>query len=853
MPVLPNSITNVSTGGSVLSTASQHDDLPNAITNNALGGSVLATSRQWGNPITNKSAGGTVLSTMARVANPIVINTGSVLATQRQFGILNGTVLSTFRQHINLIGPANNGSVVSTSSQFSVPSASVLATFRQLANPIVNVIGGGCVLSTFLYTIGVGSPATSYTFTGPTTLVAGTNGTYFLTGNGATTAPITISDGGGGGVITTSPVSLNNTSAVTFTYSNATPGTYVLTPTNSSGLTDPASITVVITSVGGGSITVTGNLSRADYGYPGATGTVPGTGPGTPRKNQKMSVIYSQAITRVTYTCICPPSTIPFTTNIDNQFSVFQTTTDCSGDFSFTVPTNCNLIQVYVGEVITNPAWTGGGCADICAGTQQFLIPDPSGDTRGNDTSRSLNLINGTSPVSFSPTDNKWYVPFTGAVQMQGAPGVVFGQSNFLAITANPSTLNINVGGGSGLATQIGAIYVMVKKGTKYYLVNNASITLTDTCGASNTAVGGSIGFGGPAWTDWRLWNSLTINAGIPPDCGYETNSNLTLLTPVPASIDYTTHGTTLPTITKPYFTNFQWGIIIQECPDTTNSLIADTNEHVIGMVWPSVANVLVARHLNPSMHIGSGASGWEANQIISGTVPDPSCIYLAGDDFAINAGPTSISHSAGAPGTYITPSFSIAPRQAGAVGRCVRSAYQFSVTPFNSVTPLTTGTITFAQYTKPDGSGALASTVDNGCVGPRVGGFWTGDGYICIATLSVAGVEGTYYWESGNGRTWSTRNALSAITGRVCSAVKGQGDNCFVGLTYSTATHKCRAIRCYDSGTTWEQDTSDIPAIPALLTPPILVPMQDGLYAVWQVNDIPNFAFSNDAGKTWT
>lgn len=91
--------------------------------------------------------------------------------------------------------------------------------------------------------------ATAYTFTGPTTLPAGATGTYTLTGNGATTAPITISDGGAGGTITTSPVSLNNTSPVTFTYSNNTPQTVTLTPSNGSGLANPSAVVVTITPI----------------------------------------------------------------------------------------------------------------------------------------------------------------------------------------------------------------------------------------------------------------------------------------------------------------------------------------------------------------------------------------------------------------------------------------------------------------------------------------------------------------------------------------------------------------------------------------------------------------------------
>jgi hypothetical protein len=112
--------------------------------------------------------------------------------------------------------------------------------------------------------------ATAYTFTGPTTLAPGATGTYTLTANGNTTASVTISDGGAGGTIISSPVVLSNTTPATFTYVNNTPQTLTLTPTNSGGLANPSPIVVIILTV------VTASIGTQEVGAGTLAGLISG-------------------------------------------------------------------------------------------------------------------------------------------------------------------------------------------------------------------------------------------------------------------------------------------------------------------------------------------------------------------------------------------------------------------------------------------------------------------------------------------------------------------------------------------------------------------------------------------------
>jgi hypothetical protein len=97
--------------------------------------------------------------------------------------------------------------------------------------------------------------ATTYTLTGPSSGavgVASTNFTVALPTGQTLPAPVTITpaDGGGGGTFTPTTVSLSTgTPSATFTYTPASTGAKTISTTNSSTLTNPASLTYTVSAV----------------------------------------------------------------------------------------------------------------------------------------------------------------------------------------------------------------------------------------------------------------------------------------------------------------------------------------------------------------------------------------------------------------------------------------------------------------------------------------------------------------------------------------------------------------------------------------------------------------------------
>lgn len=87
--------------------------------------------------------------------------------------------------------------------------------------------------------------ATSYTFIGPTAGAVGNTLVYTLQANGTTNATVTPATTGSG-VFSPTTRQLNDTSAVTFTYTPSAAGTVTLSVTNNGGLSNPPNITLVV-------------------------------------------------------------------------------------------------------------------------------------------------------------------------------------------------------------------------------------------------------------------------------------------------------------------------------------------------------------------------------------------------------------------------------------------------------------------------------------------------------------------------------------------------------------------------------------------------------------------------------
>jgi hypothetical protein len=289
--------------------------------------------------------------------------------------------------------------------------------------------------------------------------------------------------------------------------------------------------------------------------------------------------------------------------------------------------------------------------------------------------------------------------------------------------------------------------------------------------------------------------------------------------------------------------------------PTPASGMAADANNGAIAAIWASASSVKVARHLSPSLNIGAGSTGWEATQTLSSTVVDRvSLVYLANSSLLAQYNNSQqISDSAGAAGTWATATSSTANYQGGSVGRALGLSYRFSILgSYHGSVIDGSGAIAFARDLSSIGSINPNISLGTAGMGQRVGGAWVGDKWVALYT-GYTSFEANRWQTSTNGVTWTSATVVSSVVDRVASLVLTNGSRVLVGLTWNTTSKKCKAIRSYDKGTTWEQDTVDISAIPAMDTPPMLVTTQEGTYAVWVVTDTPNFVFSNDAGLTWT
>lgn len=572
------------------------------------------------------------------------------------------------------------------------------------------------------------------------------------------------------------------------------------------------------------SITISGNVCRADA----PTAFILGT----PRKNQPISFICWTAIIPVSVVCSCGTFSQSTTTPI-----LVTTTTDCFGNYSVTLPNGISNINAYIGAYIANSTWLGF-CDTHCTGNPQF-IPDPSVNPKTNQLTGATNDATGSTASTWTGSGGgHGPVNYTGPII---APGVIPPGSAFV----------LNFFSGDIANQHQGEIYVLVKKGTQYYQVNNANITLNDSCSASNTITGYATTVnGGALFTDWPLWTSMVINAGLPPNCSYSTNTNLTPVS-LPAHT-YLTNGTTLPVPVETYDLNFLWAIVIQDCtPVATTVLIADHYLNIISLSWiNSLGEVWASNHRHPSKQIGTSTVGWDTPVKLAGTslqlftnlgmtyLEDGTLELLCYTSSVVGAFTNLDFGDTTAWTGSVVSGFGVETLIPGPRTRAQTAALAMAVSHAGLVVDTTkSGTFTIST---PDFS-PLPDLKRGGMID-------TGSKYGVLTTIAGVTYFGTCNYIGGS----MTINSVSTISGHVASMVQCKSHT-LVALIYDTASSTCKAARSRDGGLTWEQDTTAISAIPALATPPMLVSLDGGLYAVWLISQQPWFAFSPDEGKTWT
>lgn len=504
--------------------------------------------------------------------------------------------------------------------------------------------------------------------------------------------------------------------------------------------------------------------------------------------------------------------------------------------------------------------------ADICGAiTSGLAVACESAHTPG------VNLIWWTTPLGFT------------SVPDGGGTGHFCQVANILS-----GTYTLDLTDASGQAH----IRAVLPKDGHFWYVEGVSLTVTDACGNSETVTtagtidtytgmgdcGASVqvwhtdGWAALSVVDWTQITSVTVNSGAPGGCSGGCGP------PSGAPADWDRPPSLLsggPYLT-PSVDAFVYpsvdsaalaalcvcsaavvGVLLPDCSSAAGlRLSADTFESQLAVAWINTSNALmVALHPAPFAFIGSSRDGWEATGTLEaanaddiGLVFQPSGnLYLTYDLSGAKKYRTNKRLGTGAAGDWsaaATPSPAVSRHSAS--GRGQGRGWRFRALGNGGA-----GDIEFSYC--GDQLGTAWSTpvtvVSATAYGPYCGGAYLSNGYGCLYTKNS---DNHIYWlRTGDPDTWSPPGTDTGMTGIVASLIE-LTHGALVALIWDSGTKRCRAARSRDRGATWEKDTANIAAIPALDIPPVLVQIESIVFAVIVTGDRPWFAASRDAGKTW-
>lgn len=284
----------------------------------------------------------------------------------------------------------------------------------------------------------------------------------------------------------------------------------------------------------------------------------------------------------------------------------------------------------------------------------------------------------------------------------------------------------------------------------------------------------------------------------------------------------------------------------------------ADTHSGQIAVAWTDGGKLYTSVHRGPQKQIGDGGTDWETpEQIESANASDCGVAYLPNGVLYLcydlsSAKKYRTNKAFGSSGFWSsagTPSPS-ASRQS-AVGRGQGQAFRFRALGAVGAS----GSVEFSQCRDNRGAAwTTAVTAVTGARGPFCGGVWLGNGYGLLYTEHSTGkVRWLKAIDPGN---WPAGpGADTGMSGQVVGLTLTSA-GVLIGLLWdwdgTVGNKRFRACRSRDRGATWEKDTSDIGALPALDTPPAVVSLEQMAYAVYVVNNTPQFAASIDSGVSW-
>lgn len=644
-----------------------------------------------------------------------------------------------------------------------------------------------------------------------------------------------------------------------------------------------------------GTVTLTGNIKYGTHVLPGVN-----------RENMPLTLFVKYCCNPKTKPCAHPvPShaTPPGSVYCaDGYITPQYGTTDCSGNFSFTVQGSILGVQLNMGTWVANPAFT---CSAPTSGAVNYtddasFIPDAQTQTWMNDgcsfgtgfevipTGSLLHDVGGNFSDEVSNTNNDVYIcPGTVAIPYCRACTDKFGQPFWSAIAGgitfpnapNPvpvvantlsGSVSLQVYWGCGGATTV-SYYV---KDGKYYIVSGIYVTLTDGCGKSNTNLPTPI-IGG---FDWHNYSSVSVSNWTPncsPPIGTPfagpLGGNLIVSGPF-------THITSAPKDVSTIYPNYD-GKIPAMCPNacatflielqppcigtTPDRLQADCYKDVVVASWVNSGGALKTSCARAASQKTAGTLGteqWESPYTVEATnADDIGMVYLPNEQVYLTyllsgTAKYRLNGQRGASAAWsaaATPS----PLVARHSGSCRGQKQAVRVRALG--TPSTDGLLQFSQCR--DNAGAVWTTpvtITSFAAGPWAGIIYTGNTYVCLFNLSSGTTHGTANGiykstSTDGGATWSTptfTGFIGAVNG-ICQTAKGT----LHAAVWSTTSHAMSVLTSRNQGLGWGNYFSCPFSTPTMTQPPVIAAQGDNVYLIWVTGDTPQYLMNTDGGYVFS
>lgn len=562
-----------------------------------------------------------------------------------------------------------------------------------------------------------------------------------------------------------------------------------------------------------------------------------------------------------------------FTGDVPHSFTLQQT--DCDGFYRYTP--NRDIYEViilagrlipcsyetwkafYLGGYTGNPqficgAFHGGGFFGGLFGDPSYewgQVSSPGSPPLPPHPERYLYMQMDTSLPEYKYAPTPFFTAFNGNI---------FGIGTYLDNSANPRfqfTPFLPIRGSffaDYVQSWLANVGVFQRVPGGWVLLDGAHVTVGDSCGQTETVTSFTLP---PSLTTaaqgfLQKVNPLRINSVTVNTAGSTqiTNQTIGAYKIYPAIDTEAAHAVGLASLRN----TFQRPLLWCEVPDSVtpgDGMIfppnADVYNGILCLTWiDSSGGLWVAVHLSPLKNVGQGANGWETPQQLyaSGEAASAVMFLPTGRLVLIHSTKTEYSDRFGLGDWHDEASSYFGATDVThlhSAGRGEQQSFIFSDAGGGG------GFIYKCQDREGKTFIPWQSTVQAGvryCVSLRNGN------YLAVGT-SLATLVVVFF---GLG----TDGSVPAIT-----------DGTVVGLVYTDAgvlvalfwdnvaggaTNQFWAIRSYDKGFTWEKDTDLIPTdqIPALTVAPALVGLGGRALCVWTTDDKPQFAVSEDSGRSW-